>query len=91
VQAPSPGVRDGGVQGGWRVRVTARRQRLAPVRPYAEAAGQAAAPHDDETPATPATYGAAPFRRPSKPPGCCPRSLHEPGWGRSARRAEGGP
>ncbi len=48
-------------------------------------------PHGGETPATSATYGAAPLDHSSATPQVRPRPLREPGRGRPARRAEGAP
>jgi hypothetical protein len=71
--------------------VTARRQRPAPVRSHAKAAGRAAA-HSGEPPLLPRPPTARhPSNRLAQHSCVPPRPLHEPGQGRTARRAEGVP
>jgi hypothetical protein len=84
--AAAPGVRDGGWPGWRRVRGNGAAAAARAVRPHAEAAGQAAAPQRRDSPATPAAYGAALPDSASTSP-VLPRPLHEPGRGRTARRA----
>jgi hypothetical protein len=90
LQARSSGCVTASGRAGGGCGVTARRQRPAPVRSYAEAAGQAAA-HSGETPRDPGHLRRGTARAPNATSRCCPRPPHEPGLGRTAWRAEGVP